>query len=66
MNLEYLHTEYRALTGFFKQGFERALVILEKENASEDEIKWANNCLLCISKDCNELIDKQKFNESIS
>jgi len=65
MNLEYLHTECQALTGFFKQGFEKALAILEKENPSEDEIKWTNECLLCISKDCNELIDKKKFNQAI-
>jgi len=65
MNLEYLHTECDALTGFFKQGFEKALVILEKENPSEDEIKWANDCLLCIANDCPDLLNKKQFKAAI-
>lgn len=65
MNLDYLQKECDALTGFFKQGFEKALEILKSENPSDEDVAWANTALDCISKDCNTLLDKEKFNQAI-
>lgn len=65
MNLEYLHKECAALKGFFKQGFERALEKLENKDSSKEEINWAHEVLDCISRDCNDLLDKEKFNKAI-